>query len=341
MLKQIELLTKLNAISGYEQNIIDFILNDVKNDNLIIKNDKIGSLILQQANEVDVLINTHVDESGFIITEINKEGLVSLQPVGSNIQPTNGELLTVVTESGEELNGIVITKGEKTYLDLGFKGNQKVSYQVGNMVVYKDNLNTINNNLFNKGLDNRIGVALNLELVKERVNNISLASAFSSLSYLNHRGSRTSSFITNPKLVINIDLVDQDLVGNIKLGDGPVLVILDSGVILNQKVKDYVISTAKENDINLQLLASNKVKFDTLTVQQVRDGIITLSIAIPAKFIGGRQLVGKDDIKKTYELLKKLITNLDDKKLVDFKTFWSKKGKILYTRILPFIFLKY
>lgn len=321
MIEKLKKLTQIPAISGHETELSTFIKGSLSN--YIFKNDHLGSLIVLNNNNgdaIDILINSHIDEAGFIVTSVTDKGLLKLQAVGSNIKAKPGMLLST-RFNDQVLNGLVIEQNGSEYLNVGLSNSKGYESIVGSMVTPSNNFLQIGNLIYSNALDNRVGVLLNEMLINNKYSNLNVASSFSTLSYLNSRGARTTTFITNPKLVINIDLVNINEINSVKQGEGPVLIVLDQGVILNNNVKNLITKISKEHNSKIQLLASNSNRFDTSTISLVEKGIHSVTIAIPAIYNESGQLVCIDDIDKTYELINLILKTITKDDLLNLYNY--------------------
>lgn len=321
MINHLKKLTQIPAISGYEERLVKFL--NLEHSSLVTRRDHLGSLIVfanDKVDDVDVLINTHLDEKGYIVSRITEDGLLELQAVGSNNVPEVGSLLSV-HYNNEVLEGVVVDYGGKKLLNVGFENSNNNQDIISSMVTYTNNYKLIKNLVYSKALDNRVGVSINSKLIDNDYKNLNVASSFTTLSYLQSRGARTSSYIVDPKLVINIDLINTNDLPSIKINKGPVLVVLDQGVILNNEVKTLITNFASKTNSRLQLLASNKIKFDTSTISLVEHGVHTVTIGVPAQVTQFGELVNIDDINSTYEFINNFLKQLKKEELASLYNY--------------------
>jgi len=78
---------------------------------------------------------------------------------------------------------------------------------------------------------------------------------FSSQAELGGRGARVVTLALEPDLCIVLDLeVAWDYIGgkgNLKLGKGPIVTVIDKGLIMHHEVKEHLENPAKEKTIEL------------------------------------------------------------------------------------------
>ena len=148
-----------------------------------------------------------------------------------------------------------------------------------------------------RALDNKIGcyivnqVLILLSKEINLMNNISLFSVSSAQEEIGIRGAITSSFSINPNIAIAVDVThatdipDSDMTkdGEICLGKGPVLLKSPN---VNNELFYSLIECSKQNDIPYQIEAESRTASnDAYGIQISRDGIYTLVISIPLRYM--------------------------------------------------------
>ena len=78
-------LTEANGVSGHEEEIRKIMARELKGNVDEILYDKMGSIVGRKrgtAGEPRVLVEGHMDEVGFMVKEITKEGFIKFLPLG-------------------------------------------------------------------------------------------------------------------------------------------------------------------------------------------------------------------------------------------------------------------
>ena len=76
-------LVSLNAPSGFEDEVRNFIKSKITADEIYI--DSIGNLICRKkGNGKKVMVCAHMDEVGFIITQVTEQGFLRFETLGGN-----------------------------------------------------------------------------------------------------------------------------------------------------------------------------------------------------------------------------------------------------------------
>ena len=144
-----ELLNKLTHTfgpSGYERQVRELILENIKEYADEYKVDALGNLLVRKgtkkANGKRIMISAHMDEIGLMITHIDEDGFAYAAPIGG-INPLNCVSARVVFENGGE--GTVQTfeprstgrtsAMEKLYIDTG-KSPENVIAEPNNILLH-------------------------------------------------------------------------------------------------------------------------------------------------------------------------------------------------------------
>ncbi|MGN1329686.1 MAG: M42 family peptidase, partial [Eubacterium sp.] len=180
MLKELCL---LNGTSGDEKPVREYIINEIK-DYCEFEVDSLGSIIAYKKGnkkaDKKIMLCAHMDEVGFIITDIDENGMLSFSAVGG-IDPR------VCYDRVIEINGVkgviglppvhLISDDEKKKapdfkhlrIDIGAKSREEAekyvslgdyAYFVSDYYEYGDGY------IKSKALDDRIGCMLLIELIK-------------------------------------------------------------------------------------------------------------------------------------------------------------------------------
>jgi endoglucanase len=99
-----------------------------------------------------------------------------------------------------------------------------------------------------------------------------------------------------------------------KLGGGPNLVVFDTRMIPNLKLRDLVIDTAKTLDIPLQLDTLEFGGYDGGVIHLHGSGVPTIVVALPTRHAHSHNsIIRRDDFDRAVLLVTALIKRLDGK----------------------------
>ncbi|MFW9947539.1 MAG: M42 family peptidase, partial [Candidatus Odinarchaeota archaeon] len=109
-------LSSLFGVSGFEDEVSNFILNQVEGKNLADKvwKDPLGNVLaIKKGSEGQkrILFDAHIDEIGFMVSYIEKSGFLRFVMVGGwDVRILQGQAVILKGQSGELLHGIIGSK---------------------------------------------------------------------------------------------------------------------------------------------------------------------------------------------------------------------------------------
>jgi endoglucanase len=146
--------------------------------------------------------------------------------------------------------------------------------------------------LCGKALDDRLGVATLIELVKRGFDDIDLLVSFSVQEEIGLRGAHVAAYNFNPDLAIAVDSTpafdlpredgEENTTYNCKLGEGPAIYIVDAGTISDPRLIHFLAETGDKFNISYQFRQSGGGGTDAGSIHKVRAGIPAVSVSIPA-----------------------------------------------------------
>jgi putative aminopeptidase FrvX len=337
-------LTEAHGVPGYEAPIRAVVREhlDPLGD---ISQDKIGSVICQVASKVEgpkVMLVGHMDEIGFMVKHITKEGFINFLPLGGWFdQVLLGQRVIIKTRKGDVVGVIgakpphmlseeerkqVVNKKDM-FIDIGATSQEEVEavgVRVGDAVVPRADFVTLagGKTYLSKAFDDRVGTALVISTL-QALQGVDLPnSLFGVVTVMEEvglRGATTSVRAVNPDVAI---ILESDIAGDIpgikpeessiKLGKGPTVLIYDARMIPNLKLRDLVVDLAKELEIPLQVSYVERGATDGGAIHLHNTGVPTLVIGVPARHIHSHSsIIHRDDYDNAVKLLIALVKQLD------------------------------
>lgn len=342
--KLLKELTEANGVSGYETEVRNVIRRYFEPLGEITR-DRIGSLICKKigdAVEPRVLLAGHMDEIGFMIKHVTKEGFIKFTSLGGwwgqvllaqrvLIKTSKSDVIGVIGAkpphllSEEERKKLVEKKD--MYIDIGATSQEEVEeagVRVGDPVVPISEFTVLTNpkTYLAKAFDNRVGCALVIAAMQSLVKRSHLNTLFGVATVQEEvgvRGATTSVEVVNPDVAI---ILEVDIAGDvpgikpeespIKLGGGPTVLVYDARMIPNLKLRDLVIDIAKRSDIPLQMSAVEGGATDGAAIHLHKSGVPTVVLAIPTRHIHSHNAIfHRDDFDHAVTLLTGVIQELD------------------------------
>ncbi|ACB83911.1 M42 family metallopeptidase [Natranaerobius thermophilus] len=324
-------LTQTPGIPGREEPIAELIKEEMNQICDEVWVDPLGSVIgLKKGNgNKKVMVAGHMDEIGFIVKHIDKNGFIRLQPVGG-FDPRSLMAQRVIVHGKEDLIGNlapatkpihVLSPEEKKkqlqvkdyFVDLGLSGEKvKELVEIGDPVTLKQDFEEIGNMYSSKSLDDRVGVYVMLEAAKQlKDHDADIYLVATSQEEVGIRGAMTSSYGIEPDVGIALDVtIAADTPGSeeseqvTKLGEGAAIKIMDSASITNRKVLQTLKDLANEKDINHQMEILPKGGTDAGSIQRSKSGIPVGTISIPCRYVHTvNEMIHKEDLDASVNLL--------------------------------------
>ena len=294
--------------------------------------DALGNLIAVKKGSANsakkVMLCAHMDEIGFIVNFIEKNGYVRVAPVGgiSYVACAYGE---VVSENGT--HGVLVPndatkpadyKPDLFYIDIGAdsEAQAKKKVKIGDTFVLRSNISKLcGQRVIGRPLDDRIGCAVVVEIAKEIAKSGTendIYYVFSVQEEVGCRGSKTAAFAIAPDVSLTFDVTGTgDTAGakpmNVKLGGGAAIKIKDSSVICDVDVVDKLDALAKEKKIKAQLEILPYGGTDTSSIQMSGAGCRAGALSIPSRYIhSGVEMIDMKDAEACVKLALEFIKAL-------------------------------
>lgn len=281
-----------------------------------------------------VMLDAHIDQIGFLITEVTDEGFLRFTTVGGVDQRMLlGSELTVLTKKGPIL-GIVAAipphlqkAGDnkksvpipEMVVDIGMTGEQaKKVVRVGDYMAFaNDALELQGDALCGKAFDDRACLVCLLhamELLQGKHLAVNVVVSASTKEETGFQGGISAGFKVQPDYAIAVD-VTHARTGDapqviVKLGDGP---NVDMGSNSSPKFAKRVIEVARAKQIP-HIVTSCPAGSGTNAwpIQMQGQGVTTLVVSLPLKYMHSPvEMLRMSDVKNVGKLLAAFIENFD------------------------------
>ena len=339
-------LTEIQACSGDEGKIREYIRGIVEPYCDKIEIDILGNLfcfIYGKANEKEsklkILLDAHIDEIGFIVRYIDKNGFIRFTQVGGqNPRILPGQKVTIHSSSGEEIIGIIgetpihlikqedrkkPIKMEELFIDVGMASADEVKkyISVGDYVILKQECVAFKGNkrICSKAFDDRAGcfvlIKLIMELSKEKDKlDKDLIFEFASQEEIGVRGATVGAYKISPDIGVVVEVshaidfpgISKEKHHECSLGSG---VSIRVGPNLYPKLTKLLINTSKEEDIPFTLIAEPRpTPTDARAIQMTKSGIPCALVSVPLRYMHTNvEVIEYQDLLHTISLLKSFI----------------------------------
>ena len=337
-------LTEASGVSGYEAPVRAVVRKYLEPLGSLSQ-DKIGSVICRKQGAETaprVMLAGHMDEIGFMVKQITEDGFIKFLPLGGWFdQVLLGQRVLIQTHKGNVI-GVIgakpphllpaeerekVVKRKDMYIDIGATSRQEVEtagVRLGDPVVPRADFVEMagGKTYLSKAFDDRVGTALvisALQALQEKPHPNTVYGVATVMEEVGIRGATTSVRAIDPDVAI---VLESDIAGDVpgirpedsavKLGQGPTVLIYDTRMIPNLKLRDLLLTVAKENDIPVQISSIEGGATDGGAIHLHGIGVPTVVIGVAARHIHSHSsIMHRDDYDYAVRLLVALIERLD------------------------------
>ncbi len=326
-LKLLERLCNAVAVSGDEGEVRKIILEEVTPHADEVRVDALGNVLVRKRgskrNRLKVLLAAHMDEVGFMVVSDEGEGFYRFASVGSiDLSLVAGKSVWVGRDHIPAVIGmspIHLSKEEELKrkinadelrLDAGLAEGR---IAIGDRAAFAARFKRVGPSIFAKAIDDRIGVATLIELLKHAPANIDLLLAFTVQEEVGLRGAGVAAHALAPDIAIAVDSTPardlpnpdgENVTYNTKLGLGPAIYLADAATLADPRLVKHFAKTGDALGIPYQFRQPGGGGTDAGAMQEQLEGIPALSISVPGRYphtpIG---LCRVDDWRNTLRLL--------------------------------------
>jgi endoglucanase len=327
--------------SGYETQIRTLIRAEVEPFVDDIYTDNLGNLIARVgrrndlSNGLKIMLAAHMDEIGVIATHVDKHGFVRFTSIGGlrphtclgghvrflkSDRPQSGAVGVIGAERLSDTSKMYTF--DQMYIDLGISDVGDFPVRVGNVGVFERPFIDMGKRLVSKALDDRVGVAILIEGLRElhRVQSRAdtqipheLFFVFSVQEEVGSRGATTAAYGIDPDLGLAVDVTGSgDTPNGLKmetgLSMGPAIKVRDQSMLADPRVVNWIVETAQRANIPYQMEVLERGYTDARSIQLARAGVPAGCISIPCRYTHSpSEMVDYDDVKNTVRLLVELL----------------------------------
>lgn len=336
---QLDLLEKLcnaSGVSGDEGEVRAIVLEKARPLADEVRVDALGTVLVTRRgsgeNNLRVMLAAHMDEVGFMLVNDDEGGLFRFDTVGSlDVRQLVGKPVIV---GRDHLPGVIgarpihLTTAEERKravpldalrIDIGLEGGK---VRPGDRAVFATRFSQVGPSLRAKALDDRLGVAILLELLRQPPANVDLLLAFTVQEEIGARGARVAAYTFKPDLALAVDctpandLPDWDggenTSYNTRLGAGPAVYVMDSGTISDPRLVKHLAAAAEAEQIPFQFRQPGGGGTDAGAIHLQVGGIPSVSLSVPGRYLHTAvSLARTEDWQNCLALLKAALRRLD------------------------------
>lgn len=338
----LESLTAADGVSGHEDEV-RALFRDRLAPLGTLGLDRLGSVFCEKRGSDDaprILIESHLDEVGFVVQRITPAGFVKFLPVGGwwpHVLPA--QRVRIRTPLGK-VPGIVAVRPPHTLkpaerekvmdmgdlcIDVGARSDEEAAalgIAPGQPIAPHAPFEAMagGRRFAAKAFDNRVGVALVIETLERLgAHPNTVIGAASAQEEVGMRGARTLAEQVAPDLALVLEgpYADDTPPGDpaaaqCRLGAGVHVRVYDTTMIPNPALCAFVIDAARAGGIPHQIAVWAAGGTDAAAIHLVRRGIPSIVLGVPARYIHSHaSMIDLGDYEAALDLLLALIPALD------------------------------
>ena len=330
MINLLKELCTLNGTSGNEGAVREYIISNIK-DFCEYKVDALGNIIAfkkgKKTPNKKVMVDAHIDEVGLIITNITADGFLKFKCVGGidtavllarNIIINNSVIGVIGIKPVhllDEAQRKKLPSADSLYIDIGAKNKESAErlVSVGDTAVICSNFSVNSDIVLSKALDDRIGCATLIKLVKE-YDDYDFYATFTVQEEVGLRGAKVATYNVAPDSAIVLEgttAADIDGVSSDKkvctLGDGVCVSFMDLSTLYDRKYFE----AAKNSGLKMQIKSAVSGGNNAGAVHLSGKGVRTIALSVGCRYIHSASSVASiGDIKSQYDLAKYMLNGI-------------------------------
>ncbi|MDQ0351296.1 endoglucanase [Alkalibacillus filiformis] len=333
-------LTELPGAPGHEHEVRQFMRQELEKYSDEVVQDKLGGVFgVRHGEGPKVMVAGHMDEVGFMVTQVTKNGMLRFQTLGGwwN-QVMLAQRVQVMTDNGP-VDGVIgsipphnLTPEQRKkpmeiknmLIDIGADDEEdvkRIGVKPGQPIIPVCPFTEMANvkKIMAKAWDNRYGCGLSVELLKELQGeklSHTLYSGATVQEEVGLRGAQVAANMIDPDIFFALDASPaNDMEGDEnefgQLGKGALLRIFDRSMITHRGMRDFILDTAETHDIPYQYFISQGGT-DAGRVHTSNDGVPSAVVGICSRYIHtSSSMINIDDYAAAKELLTKLVKSVD------------------------------
>jgi putative aminopeptidase FrvX len=341
--ENLEKLSNACGVTGREEEVRTLMIKLIKPYADEIKVDRLENVIAikkGKKNKPKIMLAAHMDEVGLMVKNVTKDGFLKFAKMGGiDDRILLAQKVIVHTQKGP-LQGIIGSKPphiqkeeerkkivtyDKLFIDIGAENSKdaaKMGVKVGDAVSFDVKYAKIGQDVvIGKAFDDRVGCAIMIDTLKQLGSTDCTVCAVGTVQEeVGLRGAATATFGVDPEIGIALDVtIAGDVPGvsefetSLKMGQGPVLTVADSGLITHPKILRLLLNTAEENKIAYQLETGLPGATDAARMSLTRQGVPSGTVSIATRYIHSPVgMLSLKDAKNCAKLTAAAIQNIQE-----------------------------
>ncbi len=325
LLNVLQMLVETPGPSGSENLIRSKIEAEIRDHVDEVYTDALGNLIAKKGTKTEggkrVMISSHVDEIGLMVTHVDDNGFARFIAIGG-VSPFTCIGGRVVFMNGT--HGVIgmerLDKDEqpslaKLFIDTGATSKEDSKVGVGDVCGFERPFVTLGKRLVAKSMDDRAAATVAIQALKSIENTPNeIYFVFSVQEEVGLRGAITAAYGVDPEVGIAVDVTrtgdtPMGVKMEVALGKGPAIKVRDSSFIADPRVVNWMVDEAKAQGLPYQMEVLEAGGTDGAAIQRTRAGVPAGCLSIPCRYVHSpSEMVDVDDLHQSVSLLAGLLS---------------------------------
>jgi len=330
----LKILSNTPGVSGFEDPVQKVIQAELALVCDSVHVDKIGNVIgfkkgvrtEQSPEPLKVMLAAHMDEIGFMVKHIDRDGFVRFMPIGG-FDPRTLVAQRVIIHGQRDVNAVIAPqpnwilddKGKQKVLDItelvidAGMDRETISnlVSIGDAISLAQPFEELNDKVvLGRNFDDRVGVYVMLESMKRIEEcHVDVYAVATVQEEVGLRGVPTAAYVIEPDVGIALDgslasdvPYAREEERHCSMGAGTGIYVMDRLTISDRKLVSFLLQIAEKAGIKTQINLGGGT--DASIIQRHRTGARVCTIGAPTRYMHSTvQMCSLEDIESTIELL--------------------------------------
>jgi len=330
----LEKLSNAHGISGWEGSVQEIVKEEIAPYVDEVHLDKLGNLIaIKKGEKPSIMLEAHADEIGLMVKQVDEKGFLRFIRIGGWFDQTLLNQRVIVHTRSGPITGVIgckpphvmkdeerkkIIEGRDMFIDIGCASDKEaeaLGVLVGTPISIDRTFAALQGDrVTGKAFDNRAGIVAMIEALKRTSSKSTIYAVATVQEEVGLKGAKVAAFGLDPDVAIASDVtIPGDHPGidkkdaPIEMGKGPVVVVADAsgrGIMASPQVIEWMVGTAREFGIAVQLEASDGGTTDATSIYLTKSGIPTGVISMATRYIHSPvEVLSLSDVDKAADLM--------------------------------------
>lgn len=330
----LEKLSNAHGISGWEGSVQEIVKEEIAPYVDEVHLDKLGNLIaIKKGEKPSIMLEAHADEIGLMVKQIDEKGFLRFIRIGGWFDQTLLNQRVIVHTRSGPITGVIgckpphvmkdeerkkVIEGRDMFIDIGCASDKEaeaIGVLVGTPISVDRTFASLQGDrVTGKAFDNRAGIVAMIEALKRTSSKSTIYAVATVQEEVGLKGAKVAAFGLDPDVAIASDVtIPGDHPGidkkdaPIEMGKGPVVVVADAsgrGIMASPQVIEWMVGTAREFGIAVQLEASDGGTTDATSIYLTKSGIPTGVISMATRYIHSPvEVLSLSDVDKAADLM--------------------------------------